>query len=283
MSDANGFVWRKLSAAKWEDVWLDRLSEYRDRLAIVALAGARTIRLEAYALTKAQATRLVKAFGGQMQAMKQMRTLNASAERPPIKVRGKLVVVATGRELTTAIEEGEREVLLIPAGMAFGTGDHATTATCLRLLADVSGPRNGQPWEMLDLGCGSGILALAARRLGARRVLAGDFDPDSVRTAKENTKANAIDRVTVQRLDVHKWKPTRTWEVVAANMYSGILIEIAPKLALATASDGQLIFSGILREQERSVGVALRAAGFRIERIVRKGKWVTGLAIPQAP
>ncbi len=279
MSGARDFAWRKLNAAKWEDVWWDRLSEFRDRLAIVALAGARTIRVEVFALTAAQAARLVRTFGGQARKVKQARRIPSAPDRPPIKVRDRLVVVATERERTAvAREKNGRKLLLIPAGMAFGTGDHATTATCLRLLADVSETLADGAWEMIDLGSGSGILALAGRVLGARRVLAGDFDSDSVRTAKQNARANAIDRVTVRRLDVHRWKPARKWEVVAANMYSGILVEIAPKLAAATAADGRLIFSGILRAQEREVVAALRAQRFRIERIVRKGKWVTGLA-----
>jgi len=274
-----GYAWRKLSAAKWEDVWWDRLSEFRDRLAIVALAGARSIRVEVYAITAAEAVRLVGNFGGQARAVKQTRRAAPPADRPPIKVRGRLVVVATERERTLATQGNEgRSLLLIPAGMAFGTGDHATTATCLRLLADVSAGLAGEPWEMVDLGCGSGILALAARRLGARRSLAGDFDRDAVRTTKENAQLNGIDRVTVQKLDVLRWEPRRTWQVVAANMYSGILVEIAPKLAAVTAPGGRLIFSGILRAQEREVVGALKAQGFRVERLVRKGKWVTGLA-----
>ncbi len=277
MSRGERFAWRKLSAAKWEDVWVDRLSEFRDRLAIVALAGSQSIRLEAYELTGAQADRLVKTFGGQQRAMKEQRALHSPAPRPPIKVRDKLVVVATAAERKAAASS-KRKVLLIPAGMAFGTGDHATTSTCLRLLADVSDEFADQPWEMLDLGCGSGILALAARAFGARRAEAGDFDPDSVRTSKENAAANGIRNVTVRRLDVLKWTPTRTWQVVAANMYSSILIQAAPTIVRAMEPGGRLIFSGILREQERGVLVAFREAGLSIERIVRKGKWITGLA-----
>jgi ribosomal protein L11 methyltransferase len=268
------FAWRKLSAAKWEDVWWDRLSEFRERLAVSALAGARTIRVEVFALSKVEAARLVRAFGGQVRTMTRAQQLPTVAVRAPIKVRNRLVVVATTEERV-----GEsRPRLVIPAGMAFGTGDHATTATCLRLLADVSDELAGQRWEMLDLGCGTGILALAGRRLGAHRALAGDFDSDSVRTTKENARANQIERVTVRRLDVLRWQPARTWEVVAANLYSRILVEIAPKLAASTAPGGRLIFSGILRAQEGEVVAALRAHGFRIARVVRKGRWVTGLA-----
>jgi ribosomal protein L11 methyltransferase len=268
------YAWRKLSAAKWEDVWWERLGAFRERLAISALAGARTIRVEVFALSKGEAARLVRAFGGQVRTMTRAQQLPAAAVRAPIKVRDRLAVVATAEEQV----DGSRQRLVIPAGMAFGTGDHATTATCLRFLADVSEEFAGQRWEMLDLGCGTGILALAGRLLGAHRVLAGDFDPDSVRTTKENARANQVERVTVRRLDVLRWQPARTWEVIAANMYSRILVEIAPKLAAAAAPGGRLIFSGILRAQEREVVAALRGQGFRIGRVVRKGKWVTGLA-----
>ena len=273
------FVWRKLSAAKWEDVWWDRLSEVQDRLAITALAGAKTIRLEAFQLTAAQAKKLHRAFGGQVAAQKKLKVLPAPAPRAPIRVRGKLVVVATERERELALKKlGRAKLLFIPAGMAFGTGDHATTSTCLRFLADIADELRGEPWEMLDLGTGTGILALAARLLGARKVEAGDFDPDSVRTTKENARLNDLTGVVVKKSDARHWTPPRTWPVVAANLFSGLLIETAPTIAAAITPGGRLIFSGILREQEPSVTTALRAAGLRIDRIVRRGKWVSGRA-----
>ena len=273
-------MWRKLSAAQWEDVWWDRLSEFSDRLASTALPGAKTIRLEVFALTRAQAERLRANFGGSVSAQKTPRAVSA-AVRAPIRVRGKLVVVTSERERAAVAKmPGAGRALVIPAGMAFGTGDHATTATCLRFLADVSGGLAGEPWEMLDLGCGSGILAIAARLLGARRAAAGDFDPHAVRTAKENVRLNAVTGVRVTKVDVRAWQPARTWRVVAANLFSGLLVEIAPKLAAAVAPGGWLVFSGVLRVQEAEVVAALRGAGLRIERVVRKGKWVSGLAQP---
>ncbi|HEX8296408.1 MAG TPA: 50S ribosomal protein L11 methyltransferase [Chthoniobacteraceae bacterium] len=273
------YVWRKLSAAKWEDVWWDRLSEVGDRLAITALAGAKTIRLEAFQLTKAQADKLHRTFGGQIAEQKKLKVLPAPAPRAPIRVRGKLIVVATEEERAlAAATAGSAQLLHIPAGMAFGTGDHATTSTCLRFLADVAAELEGQSWELLDLGTGSGILALAGRLLGARRVEAGDFDPDSVRTTKENARQNRISGVTVRKLDVLQWQPPRTWPVVAANLFSGLLIEAAPRIAAATAPSGRLIFSGILRAQETEVVTAFKKQSFCIDRMVRKGKWVSGLA-----
>ena len=270
------YMWRKLSGAQWEDAWWDRLAGVRDRLAVTALAGAKTIRLEAFQLTKAQAERLRAAFGGSVNVQKAQRAVS-EAVRAPIRVRGKLVVVGSEAERVKA--GGAGRVLVIPAGMAFGTGDHATTSTCLRFLADVSGELAGGSWEMLDLGCGSGILAIAARMLGARRAEAGDFDPHAVRTAKENVKLNGVTGVVVRKLDVREWQPARTWPVVAANLFSGLLVEVAPKIAAAVAPGGRLIFSGVLRVQEEEVAAAFHRAGLRSGRVVRKGKWVSGIAM----
>jgi ribosomal protein L11 methyltransferase len=272
------YTWRKLGAAKWEDAWVERLRWISDRLAITALAGAKTIRLEAYQLTKAQAERLRAGFGGVIALQTKQRAVSEPL-RSPIRVRDKLIVAASARERDELAKTAPgRKVLVIPAGMAFGTGDHATTAACLRFLSDVSEELSSQSWEMLDLGCGSGILALAGSLLGARKALAGDFDPHAVRTAKENVRANAIAGVTVKKLDVRVWQPPRTWDVVAANLYSGLLIEVAPRIAAACASGGRFIFSGILRAQEEEVLPILKKAGFVVRRLVRKGKWVAGSA-----
>lgn len=277
MSTPKHYTWKKLGSAKWEDAWVERLREVSDRLAITALAGAKTIRLEAFQLTKAQAERLKKNFGGTVAPQKMPRAVSEAVTKP-IRVREKLIIVGTERERAAlAKAEPDRAVLLVPAGMAFGTGDHDTTATCLRFLADVSDELTGKPWELLDLGTGSGILALAARVLGARKAEASDFDPHAVRTAKENVKLNHLRGVVVKKSDVREWTPTRTWEVVAANLFSGLLVEVAAKIVAAVAPDGRLVFSGILRVQEAEVLTAFRKAGLRIDRTVRKGKWVSGL------
>ncbi len=277
MSTARHYTWKKLGSAKWEDAWVERLKEVSDRLAITALAGAKTIRLEAFQLTKAQADRLKKNFGGTVAPQKMPRAV-AEAVTKPIRVREKLIIVGTERERATlAKAKPDRAVLLIPAGMAFGTGDHDTTATCLRFLADVSEELAGQKWEMLDLGTGSGILALAARVLGAGKVEASDFDPHAVRTTKENVRLNGLRGVVVKKSDVRAWTPARTWEVVAANLFSDLLQEVAAKIAAAVAPGGRLVFSGILRKQEGEVVAAFRKAGLHVDRVVRKGKWVSGL------
>ncbi len=270
------YRWRKLASAKWEDAWVERLTSVADRLAITSLPCSKSIRLEAFELTKAQATALKTNFGGDVTVQRQNLGITTSP-RPPIRIRQKLLVVSDEKpRASLAAAHPRRPQLLVPAGLAFGTGEHATTSTCLRLLADLA-PASG-PWSLLDLGCGTGILALAGRLLGACPVLAGDFDTTAVTVAKQNLALNRLDRVTIRKLDVLTWNPDRKWQVVAANMFSELLIESAPKLARCVAPGGHLLFSGVLRSQEKGVVAAFKKQGFSLQRIVRKGKWVTGLA-----
>jgi ribosomal protein L11 methyltransferase len=272
------FSWKKLSAAKWDDAWLERLSFLGpQRVMVISFPNAPKIRVEAHGLTRKEADDLVKHFGGTVSEAKWL-TATEPPERPPLKIRSDLLIVSTEKERNNVAPALVEKVVLIPAGMAFGTGEHATTASCLRFLADVARELRGSDWDLLDLGTGSGILAIAARKLGARRVLAGDFDPHAVRVAKENVRVNAARGVTVKKLDVRQWEPDRRWSVVAANMYSGILVEIAPKLAASIVPGGVLIFSGVLREQEQEVLTAFKKQKLRIDRVVRKGKWIAGIA-----
>jgi ribosomal protein L11 methyltransferase len=269
------FTWRKLSAAKWEDVWPERLSEFADRLAITALTVGKSIRIEVFELTQKEAAHITKEFGGTVSKQTRDWLMTNGKARAPIKIRGRLAVISS--EAERAVIKSGTPTLFIPAGMAFGTGEHATTLNCLRFLADIADERAGKNWELIDLGCGSGILALAARMLGAKRCVAGDFDPDCVRTTRENIAHNKLTNVTVKRLDVFKWNPERTWDVVTANLYSTILTAIAPKLAKALAPDSTLIISGVMRDQEDNVIKALARQRLKPIKVVRQGKWVAAV------
>jgi ribosomal protein L11 methyltransferase len=271
-------VWRKLTAAKWEDAWLERLG-FLDpsRIAIFTLPNAKTIRIEAYDLSRTDARRLTERFGGQVRELKARDIIVENAKpRPPLLIRDRLVIVRSEKDKAKyARKFPKRRVLVVPAAMAFGTGDHATTATCLRMLCDFCDARPRDSWEMLDLGTGTGILALAARVLGTRRADAFDFDPDAVRAARENIAANKMDGVRVAKLDVTKWTPKRQWDVVAANLYSQVLIRAAAQITRALKPGGALILSGILREQEHECAQAFSEQGVRFDRAIRRGKWVT--------
>jgi ribosomal protein L11 methyltransferase len=271
------FVWRKLTVVKWEDVWMERLGWLGQRLVMFTLPNSRALRIEAYHVTRKEAAMLLKEFGGVVRAARPLTKKDLEPKpRPPLRVRGRLLVVSTEKELALAAKRHAKiPALLIPATVAFGTGEHATTATCLRMLADVAKELRGTEWDALDIGTGSGILAFAARIFGARKVEAGDFDPTAVRVAKENAAANNIRGVRFFRMDVLKWSAPRHWPVVLANVFNTTLIAAAPRIARAVEREGRLILSGILREQAPEVAAAFARQGFAVERAVRKGKWVT--------
>jgi ribosomal protein L11 methyltransferase len=278
-------VWRKLASAKWEDAWLERLSFLGpQRIATFGLPGGKTLRIEAYALLKNEGAALVKQFGGQLRTIKdRIFTHQETSAREPIRIREKLVVVASEKQRDAAARKfPSRKILLMPAAMAFGTGDHATTASCLRMLCDFAAGARENNWDMLDLGSGSGILAIAAKLLGARKATAFDFDPHAVRTAKTNARTNGTAHIDIRKMDVTLWTPERTWDVIAANLFSEVLIRAAPHIARAAAPGATLIFSGVMRHQEKECVAALRSAGFCMVRTVRKGKWVTTLATKRA-
>ena len=244
------------------------------RLSVTAMSGGKTIRIEAWSLTKQEATALVKQFGGQMRELKQEIPQQKTPPREPIKIRKNLLIVSSDREKKLAAKLLDpRKILLVPAAMAFGTGEHATTSSCLRFLSDTAEILKDRPWEMLDLGTGSGILAIAARLLGAKKVEACDFDPHAVRTSLENVQANGVDSISVKKRDVLQWTPKRTWDVVTANLFSEVLIAAAPSISRAVKPGGRLIFSGILRFQEIETVAAFPS--FQIDTVTRKGKWVT--------
>ncbi len=273
------FVWRKLSQSKWDDAWQERLGWLGQRLIIVSLSGRTTSRIEAWQVTKKEADELVKEFGGQVRTMKPMTAKDIEPQpRPPLRIRGKLLVVSTEKERAIARKkDAETPCLLIPASMAFGTGEHATTATCLRLLSDHT-KTLPLGWQALDLGTGTGILAFAARIFGAKKVEATDFDPTAVRVAKENAVVNKIDGVVFKKSDVLKWTPKRNWPLVTANLFSPILIAAAPQISAAVEKGGILILSGILRIQADEVIAAFEAQRMKFDVVVKKGKWVTCLA-----
>ena len=168
--------------------------------------------------------------------------------------------------------------LVIPAEAAFGTGEHATTAMCLRLLERIT--RHFQPgWMMLDAGTGSGILAIAGSYFGARRVLAIDNDPLACATAKRNARANGVRNIEFSTGDILKQKLTGKFEIITANLFSEILIEALPIWSRHLAPGGHLIFSGILRSQESAVVRAMRRNSFTALEIRRRGKWIALLAL----
>jgi ribosomal protein L11 methyltransferase len=272
------WVWSKLSAAKWIDAWEERFAG-NSNLAIEYLKGGKSIRLRLFCQTARDAMAVVARFGGSMRRMAAAEW-NPPVEPPrPVKVRAALLLTAETRPRQLAvIRRGNprRHIISIPPEMAFGTGDHATTSTCLRLLADVAGERRGTAWAVADLGTGTGVLAIAACKLGAAETFACDFDPFAVAAATRNAHRNATPAVLPEKQDVLRWKPRRTgYDVVMANLFSTVLIEAWPVIAKALAPGGDLIVSGILASQAWEVFTSAAANGLGFPKVVTKGKWVT--------
>lgn len=248
-------------------------------MAIHTLPGARTIRIEIYGVTPQEGEWLMKEFGGAVtECPSDAWVVAAGRQLRPLAIRKSLLIVHSDElRASEAARYPGRRILLIPSGVAFGTGDHATTASCLRLLADEAVARETRPWHMLDAGCGTGILALAACLLGAHSALGIDNDPDAIRAARTNAKANQIKRSTFKNLSLSDLPslPTNHFEVLAANVFSEALIASAPALVAITAPGGLIIISGILRTQEAETLAAFTAQGsLDMENVVRRGKWI---------
>jgi len=162
--------------------------------------------------------------------------------------------------------EGRIDIVLDP-GMAFGTGQHATTRLCLETIERVC--KEGPPKSMLDMGAGSGLLAIAAGKLGAKGIVAIDNDPISVEASQVNAAINSIELESLLA-DI---PPAQTFELIAANILAGPLIEMAP--ALARCVGKRLVLSGLLRTQVDSVAQAYVAAGLSIARTDSLDEWAS--------
>lgn len=271
-------VWSKLSAVKWMDAWEERFAG-NPNLVIEFVKGGKSIRIQLFCESRKQADAIVAQFGGSVRNMPNSEW-NKPVEAPrPVKVRDVFILTAENRPKELAAlktKNPNREVIVIPPEMAFGTGDHATTSTCLRLLVDVARARKGTDWTVADLGTGTGVLAIAARKLGAGETYACDFDPFAVAVAQRNTERNETPEILMAEQDVLKWKPRKKgYDVVLANLFSTVLIQAWPVIAKSLAPKGDLIVSGILADQAWDVFKAAAASGLGFSKVVRKGKWVT--------
>jgi len=183
----------------------------------------------------------------------------------PLKVTDRLVIRPPWEEY--AAQPGETVITIYP-GMAFGTGRHASTLLCLRALEQVwdeHPPGSGSPWQVLDVGTGTGILALAAARYGAT-VLGIDLDPEAVAAALENVRLNdLVDRVLVEETPLASLR--QQFGLIMANITAPDLLQLADAITARLLHDGVLIISGFLagdapRLTARYQGLGLRQTGW---------------------
>lgn len=169
--------------------------------------------------------------------------------------------------LETAVEDPEAIVIRLDPGLAFGTGTHATTALCLEWL-EQRRPGNA---SVLDFGCGSGILAIAALVLGARSAVAVDIDPQALEATRANARVNGVaERLRISEVDTC---PAGPFDVLVANILAGPLVELAPTLAGRQVTGGRLALAGLLDEQAGEV-IDAYAPWYRIDCGAAREGWV---------
>ena len=186
----------------------------------------------------------------------------------PLEISDRLLVLPSWSKRRA--KRGQTVVILDP-GQSFGTGHHPTTGFCLQ---QVAAARGTERQSLLDVGSGSGILAIAAMKLDYAPVQAFDFDPEAVRVAKENAKANQI-RLSVSQQDLTKL-PVRAparFTVVCANLMYDLLIQERRRILNRLAPGGTLVLAGILREQFPAVRRAYEEAGMQLVAERRLGEW----------
>ena len=192
---------------------------------------------------------------------------------PPMRVGRRFLVRGThdaGRAPAGLV------VLTLDAGLAFGSGEHGSTRGCLRAIELVARRR---PRRLLDLGTGSGILAMAAARLLRRRVLATDIEPWSVRVAGQNAAANGVGRL-VRPVLADGWRAPvvragAPYDLVLANILARPLCRMARDLGRRLVPGGTVVLAGLLTNQVRMVLAAHRRHGMVLERAMTEGRWAT--------
>jgi ribosomal protein L11 methyltransferase len=165
--------------------------------------------------------------------------------------------------------------LKIEAGMAFGTGHHETTALCLFALGELA--RRRRFARMLDLGCGTGLLAIGAAKLWRRRVIASDIDPVAMEVTKENARANGvaplIRALTADGLTHPAIAAAAPYDLIVANILASPLTQLAPAMTRALARGGTLVLSGLLTWQENLVVSFYTPHGLTLRTRHRNGPW----------
>ncbi|MDI9237609.1 50S ribosomal protein L11 methyltransferase [Lysobacter sp. LF1] len=197
----------------------------------------------------------------------------------PLQFGRRTWIVPWNHELPPGADAPDAAVVRLDPGLAFGSGTHPTTALCLQWLDTLADEGLLQGKRVLDFGCGSGILALAALKLGAAQAIGVDNDPQALLATADNAERNGV----ADRLVAHapEAEPADTYPVVVANILASALVSLADTLAARVAPGGRIAMSGILAGQEDEV-IARYAKDFESLQADRQEDWmrVTGVRRP---
>ena len=188
-----------------------------------------------------------------------------------------LLVIPSWEEVKP--EDQGKMILHIDPGTAFGTGMHETTQLCIRQLKKFITPET----ELLDVGTGSGILSIAALKLGAKHAVGTDLDPCAISAVEENKEANGIAAEDFQMLlgniiddrEIQERVGYEKYDIVAANILADVLVPLTPVICNQLKKGGIYITSGIIREKEETVKQAVTEAGLELVEVTRQGDWVS--------
>lgn len=277
----------------------DRLEEWETRLLLADVCYVldkpvrrKRWRISSYATSREAAGDLCARYGGAVKSIlpEQWQPKPRGDGGRPIKVRDSLLV--TGAEECETLERLRREhpgriVLGFPPQLAFGTGEHPTTVGCLRFLADFAAGRAGTPWRVIDLGCGSGILAIAAAALGATRVVAVENDGMALGYARENAVrhgvAEKIEFVEGDAIALMAEKDGPVYDLIIANLFSDLLAELFPLFPARLVQGGGVIVSGFLATQAAQISDCAEEAGLPLADFLGRGKWMAARSGAENP
>lgn len=184
---------------------------------------------------------------------------------------GRRTVIVPSWRAAEYVPRVDDVLLLLDPGMAFGTGLHPTTRLCLRALEEVLEPG----MRVLDVGAGSGILSIAAARLGARHVEAVEIDPVAANVCQHNVQGNQVAGiVSVRAGTLDDRTVAQRFDLILANITIATLLELHPRLAACLEPGGLAVLSGVLAERADELVAALTATGWRLERIDHEQDWV---------
>ncbi len=187
----------------------------------------------------------------------------------PVKVTERLVIKPTWEDYDKAEDE---IILQIDPGMAFGTGTHETTSLCLKMMEKYLG-KNPVDKKVLDVGCGSGILSIAAALMGCEEVVGIDIDEDAVKVAEENVRLNEVSgKVRILQGDLAKGLDFKA-DLIIANLMADLVIMLSENAMEHLEKGGIFISSGILSDKEKLVLNVLENAGFDIIEVAEDGEW----------
>ena len=286
--------WYRISGRlpqKWEDHAIGEVHAWDGAGATVRPAGPGLIDVEAWFAGEDAAEECLASWaelegwvsrsGESTRAVEQIRDpgwLDASlAPRAPIRA-GSFIVAGREEDFPEPTKGGHHRILL-PAGRAFGTGEHATTRLCLEEI-----DRHGGRGAVLDLGTGSGILAVAAAMTCSGPILAMDRDPMVLDVAQENFCINGVqDKVRLMRGSWGEVPKKERFALIAANIHKSALVRGATALHHMLEAGGKAIVSGFLDKDRQAVATAWQEAGARLESVRQDGEWLVMVFERSAP